>query len=96
MLYGLFQDSKTLINANTLTLSATTLTNYCYQSMFSSCINLTQVATILPATTLAPKCYYNMFNSCKSLQIGAELPSLYLEKRGTSGIPSNWTVIRTN
>lgn len=73
MLYGLFQDSKTLINANTLTLPATTLTNYCYQYMFYNCSNLRTSPQILPALIATNSCYYSMFQNCTKLMTSPEL-----------------------
>ena len=47
-------------------LPATTLANYCYNSMFYGCSSLVQ-APELPATTLADFCYSGMFRDCTSL-----------------------------
>ena len=52
----------------------TTLTSYCYYSMFSGCSSLT-TAPELPATTLASNCYANMFSGCSSLTIAPTLPA---------------------
>ena len=57
---SLFEESTTLVNAKDLILPATTLTNYCYYSMFTYCTSLT-TAPELPATTLADWCYGYMF-----------------------------------
>jgi dihydrodipicolinate synthase/N-acetylneuraminate lyase len=56
----------TSIPANLL--PATTLAEYCYNSMFSGCTGLTSIpANLLPATTLANYCYYYMFSGCTGL-----------------------------
>ena len=47
-------------------LPATTLTDFCYKSMFQGCTSLV-TAPALPATTLANYCYFNMFNGCNKL-----------------------------
>ena len=47
-------------------LPATTLTKYCYASMFYNCTSLT-TAPELPATTLAESCYEYMFRDCTKL-----------------------------
>ena len=47
-------------------LPATTLTDYCYSSMFSECTSLT-TAPVLPATTFAESCYGSMFKRCSNL-----------------------------
>ncbi len=47
-------------------LPATTLTRYCYNSMFAYCESLT-TAPELPAKTLAERCYWGMFDDCKKL-----------------------------
>ena len=49
-----------------LVLPATTLSQRCYDSMFSGCTGLTR-APELPATTLANNCYAHMFQSCSNL-----------------------------
>lgn len=63
---NLFYDNGYLINARNLSLPATTLANYCYQSMFYNCTSLT-TAPALPATTLADGCYQSMFEGCTHL-----------------------------
>ena len=75
--FSLFQKDTYLIDASELLLPATTLTNYCYQSMFSGCTSLT-TAPLLPATTLADGCYSNMFQSCTSLTTAPALPATTL------------------
>lgn len=62
----LFQSCTGLIDASNLILPATTLTNYCYYSMFYECTSLT-TAPVLPATTLANSCYEYMFTGCSHL-----------------------------
>ena len=58
-------DSKHLLSHPTkdIVLSATTLSDYCYASMFKGCSGLTK-APDLPATTLAPYCYNRTFSGC--------------------------------
>jgi hypothetical protein len=60
-------------------LPATTLTDFCYSSMFEGCTSLT-TAPELPATTLADSCYNHMFNGCTSLTTAPELPATKLAK----------------
>ena len=60
-----------------LVLPATTLAEYCYGSMFSSCTGLT-AAPALPATTLAQYCYQSMFNGCTGLTAAPALPATTL------------------
>ena len=61
----MFYNCRSLITAPEL--PATTLTNYCYDSMFYGCTSLVTAPT-LPATTLAGYCYQNMFDGCSSLK----------------------------
>lgn len=63
---GLFSDCTGLTSAENLILPATTLTEFCYDSMFKGCYNLT-VAPELPATSLTTQCYASMFWGCESL-----------------------------
>ena len=60
----MFQRCTSLTTAPSL--SATTLTNWCYYMMFQGCTNLTN-APALPATTLAQSCYYMMFQGTNVL-----------------------------
>ena len=73
--YRLFRGCTSLTKAPAL--PATTLENYCYQTMFSDCTSLTK-APALPATTLADYCYDNMFRGCTSLSEAPELPATTL------------------
>ena len=72
----LFLSAK-IINAENLSLPATTLANKCYQYMFYNCTSLT-TAPELPATTLAESCYEDMFQNCTSLTTAPELPTTTL------------------
>ena len=63
-----------VVDASNLILPATTLTQFCYASMFSGCIYLTAAPT-LPATTLTVDCYRYMFNGCTSLVTAPQLPA---------------------
>ena len=63
----LFKNYANLKDASALLLPATTLTTYCYGSMFMGCSNLT-AAPKLPATTLATDCYWRLFKDCTSLK----------------------------
>ena len=64
--YGLFKYCTKLVSAENLVLPATTLTSYCYGSMFNRCKSLT-TAPELPATNSAYGCYDNMFYGCTKL-----------------------------
>ena len=58
-------------------LPATTLTEFCYGSMFSGCTSLVSVPE-LPATTLSEFCYVKMFYGCTSLTTAPALPATTL------------------
>ena len=64
--YYLFRNCTTLVDIYNLILPATTLTDYCYDSMFYGCTSLTS-APELPATTLVLNCYRVMFYNCTLL-----------------------------
>ena len=57
-----------------IALPATTLNDYCYNSLFEDCTSLTS-APKLAATTLAKGCYRGMFQGCTSLISAPELPA---------------------
>ena len=69
----LFYYNTKVINAEKLSLPATTLTTYCYANMFSGCTGLATVPE-LPATILTSSCYQSMFYGCTSLTTAPELP----------------------
>lgn len=64
---GLFSGNTHLTSAERLSLPATTLSNNCYENMFSSCTSLSKIPQMLPATTLAEFCYNEMFSYCSSI-----------------------------
>ena len=72
--YNLFYGSKITTAPK---LPATTLTEGCYEKMFSGCTSLVK-APELPATTLTTFCYADMFEDCTSLVNAPELPALEL------------------
>jgi hypothetical protein len=76
--YRLFKDNSTLRDASNLVLPATTLSNDCYEGMFSGCTSLTTAPSELPATTLYSGCYEDMFRGCTNLTTAPVLPSLNL------------------
>ena len=76
-LRSLFFDNTNVTSAENLSLPATTLADYCYQSMFFRCTSLT-TAPELPATTLADNCYVQMFYGCTSLTTAPKLPATTL------------------
>lgn len=75
--FKLFYNCTTLKSVSANFLPATTLTTYCYRSMFGNCNSLT-TAPVLPATTLEGYCYYAMFYTCKNLTTAPELPATSL------------------
>ena len=76
--FCLFSDNETsLISAKDLMLPATTLSPFCYKSMFWGCSALTK-APSLPATTLANSCYATMFSNCSALEAAPKLPATTL------------------
>ena len=76
--FGLFSSNSNLVNAQNLSLPATTLANYCYNHMFYGCTGL-ETAPELSATTLAEYCYTSMFDGCTKLTTApSELPATIL------------------
>lgn len=62
----MFRDCTSLTTVPSKMLSATTLSPYCYRTMFYGCKSLT-TAPELPAATLADSAYLYMFSGCTSL-----------------------------
>ena len=75
----LFKDNAHIKNktGDDLLLPATTMTEYCYHSMFHGCTSLT-TAPELPSTTLSRYCYHSMFYGCTSLTAAPALPATTL------------------
>ena len=91
---SLFGSSTALTDASNLVLPATTLSEKCYEGMFSSCSSLTAIPK-LPATTLAPWCYSGMFQNCTSLvETMQELPATTLAEGCYSYMFNNCTSLR--
>ena len=86
--YLLFGGSSGLTDASNLLLPATTLTDYCYKSMFGGCRNLVN-APELPATTLAQGCYSYMFDGCTSITTAPTLPATTLAQGCYDGMFSS-------
>ena len=83
--FRLFYNCSELINAENLSLPATTLAAWCYQRMFENCTSLT-TAPELPATTLSINCYSSMFYGCTSLTTAPELPATTLANACYAGM----------
>ena len=60
-------DGNHIIDASSLLLPATTLSENCYSGMFAGCIPLSGGPAELPALTLASGCYSNMFKGCNQV-----------------------------
>lgn len=73
-----FKNSQ-VIDAENLILPATTLTQACYQGMFSGCTTIVTAPSSLPAMTLTDACYDSMFRGCTSLVTAPALPATNIE-----------------
>ena len=83
-----------VVNAKNLSLPATTLAEYCYESMFNGCTSLT-TAPELPATTLVEYCYSYMFSDCTNLKTAPELPATTLANDCYRGMFNGCTSLTT-
>lgn len=70
--YRLFRGDKNLINAQSLKLSESDLTEHCYEDMFSGCTSLEKAPDVKVIKVAASSCK-NMFENCTALK---ETPSL--------------------
>lgn len=81
-----------LTDAGDLLLPATTLTQYCYTTMFYGCTSLT-TAPELPATTLADWCYVGMFYNCTNLNyikcLATNISATYPTNYWVDGVQTN-------
>ena len=90
----LFKGNTNLTDASGLLLPATTLSDYCYEYMFSGCTSLT-ATPVLPATTLSTGCYMDMFSGCTSLTTAPVLPATTLGDRCYAGMFYECTSLTT-
>lgn len=72
--HRLFYNNSLLTDASELCFPWESLSEGCFRSMFSYCVNL-QYAPSLPSTTLSAYCYEDMFSECTSLTKAPILPS---------------------
>ena len=97
--YKLFYNCTGIISAKNLILPATTLANYCYNSMFENCTSLTE-APQLPATTLKNYCYYNMFYNCRKLNhitmLATDISAYNCLSSWVYGVASSGTFIKNS
>lgn len=83
----MFSGCTSLVNADYLSLPATTLSDSCYKGMFQGCTNLVKAPKVLPATVLASSCYSDMFQGCSSLtQLPTVLPATSLASNCYNGM----------
>lgn len=75
---GLFAGNTCGINASSLLLPATTLSENCYSRMFAGCSALDAPPVELPALTLAKGCYSYMFEGCSQIPEAPHLPATEL------------------
>ena len=74
----LFNNATGLRSAENLILPATTISNYCYRSMFAGASNLFYPPRILPAMTVKTESYRAMFYNCTNLTTAPALPATTL------------------
>ena len=90
--YYLFSDCMQLTSGPSLT--ATTLTANCYDSMYDG--SSLQVAPALPARTLAPSCYNSMFVRCSRLtSVPETLPATTLTESCYANMFANCSSLAT-
>ena len=85
---------STLVNAQNLSLPATTLSEGCYSLMFHRCPLLLS-APQLPSASLANSCYLYMFMNCSSLTAAPELPATSLAEDCYHGMFAYCTSLTT-
>ena len=96
--YNLFYNCTELKNAENLILPATTLSDFCYDSIFVDCTSLT-TAPELPATILAESCYYHMFYGCTSLNnitmLETDISVIFCLESWVNGVASTGTFTKS-
>lgn len=90
--YNLFKGNDKLVNVSKSFLPATTVSDYCYNKMFSSCKSLF-CPPELPAMTTKQLCYQVMFENCTSLMESPKLPATNLSFACYNGMFSGCTLL---
>lgn len=85
----MFMECSSLTTAPEL--PATTLQRYCYQGMFYGCTSLNNI-TCLSTNISATDCLRNWVSGVAASGTFTKASSMSSWSRGTSGIPSGWTV----
>ena len=97
--YQLFNGNTKVVNAENLSLPATTLANHCYNSMFYGCTSL-EIAPELPAMTLAFYCYNTMFCGCTNLRYIKSMftttPGMMYTNSWVSGVAATGTFVKNS
>ena len=92
----MFNGCKSLTKAPAL--PATTLANYCYNSMFFGCSSLIE-APELPATRLTGSCYYGMFNSANNLNwikaLFTDTPNVFNTNGWVKGVSAHGVFVKS-
>lgn len=66
-LAALFRDNDGVVSARDLLLTATTVSNACYQQMFQGCVNMTEAPKDILAANGAANVFSQMFSGCTNL-----------------------------
>ena len=91
--HDLFKNNTKVVNARSLSLPATTLSNNCYYSMFQGCTNLSYIKamfTTMPSAFLT--CTTNWVDGVSSSGTFVKNSAATWTTTGTDGIPNGWTV----
>ena len=86
---SMFSSCSSLTTAPAL--NATTLIERCYMNMFAGCSSLSSI-TCLATNISASACTQNWLNNVSATGTFYKDPNMSSWDRGTSGIPSGWTV----
>ena len=95
--YGLFSNSKKLMDVSNLILPSTKTQVGTYSYMFSGCISI-EVAPVLPQASLTNTCYRGMFSGCSSLKyikcLATNITARYCLSNWVSGVSSTGTFVK--
>lgn len=94
---AMFLGNSNVRDASNLVLPATTLTDYCYYSMFFYCANLTGVPA-LPAATLTEGCYSQMFQLSSNVNriecLATDISATNCLRNWVSGVAASGTFVK--
>ena len=92
--YKFFNGDTKLKSAQSLKLSATIMSDRCYELMFEGCTSL-EKAPVISAATLATACFKSMFQGCEALTDAPKLTAMTMKSYCYDSMFEDCTALKT-